>query len=327
MRSRRITRVLTIGISVLCAFAYACVGTEEVSIAEQALMQLNGSNLNGSNLNGMSLRGFFVSGATKNSSALTNLRVEKGELLAELGGVTLSGDDFDGVELVGEARSDTAPATSANVEYRITDVIPEDEEYDPLEAGNTYLYTLERWNGETGTWVAACPTDVDGRAVAIPVAAEWDHTGARTDSSTMFTLACTTGVIAKCYRWGYRPWVTGYGDLATMHWTCTRLARADYCGNGVSYTQDGTLINVWDTLSSPIQDRGSYSGTYFDAAWNTSGATCLSTTRWSEVGSAITAMCPTKLPAPGAGGTACNSQQDAVSQDSSVKMFRELFED
>src|SRR5262249_30101393 len=137
---------------------------------------------------------------------------------------------------------------TALVEYRITAVAPEDASHDPTHTGATFLYTLQQNVDNTDSWQLACATDDDNRNVAIPLAAIWDERGNRSVTSGMFTFGCTTGVIAKCYRWGYRPWVTGYGDLAAMHWTCTRMARGDYCGDGVSHTHERTAINAWDTL-------------------------------------------------------------------------------
>lgn len=321
----RISRVVTVCLSSLCAFAYACVVSEDSSTDEQASTQTNGSNfngmnLNGSNFNGMNLLGFMVEGATKDSVALTNLRVDKGELVAEQGAVTLRGGDLAGAQLQALAQdTSTQPATNATVTYRIASVAAE-VGHDPTNTGSTYLYTLEQWDSTQSQWVLACPTGPDGDHAAIPVAAEWDEAGTRTDDPTMFTLGCTSGVIAKCYRWGYRPWVTGYGDLATMHWTCTRLARADYCGNGTSFTYDGHLIDVWDTLSAPgpIQSPAPDPGA-FDAGWNTSGATCVSDASWATYGAAITASCP------GKSFPVCNSQQAATTLDPSVQMFRAVY--
>lgn len=283
--------------------------------------QLNGSQLNGSQLNGMTLLGFLFDGATQDSVGLTNLRVDKGELIAEQGATTLRGSAFIGTRIQATARN-LANQTSATVTYRITNVQPETG-YDPTNTGSTFLYTIEYWNTTTSAWEAGCPQDPNGQRYAIPVSAEWDETGTRSDSSTMFTLACTSGVIAKCYRWGYRPWVTGYGDLSTMHYACTRLARADFCGNGVSHTTDGTLINVWDSLPTPIQTHDAIQGMEFDSGWDTTGATCLSDARWSVSGAAISSQCPGKLPAPGSGGTACNSASAATSQKPSTLMFKE----
>lgn len=324
------SRVVTVCTAALCTFAYACALSEETSTGEQASenlngSNLNGSNLNGSNLNGMTLLGFLVSEATHTGVALTDLRVENGQLAAERNAITLRGPDLDGAVLQASARDINAnPVTSATVTYRITDVVAEDSAYDPTGTESTFLYEIEQWNGST--WVPGCPLDHNGQRFAIPVAAEWDESGTRSDSSTMFTLACTAGVIAKCYRWGYRPWVTGYGDLAAMHYACTRLARADWCGDGVSHTTTGTWINVWDILPSPgpIQHQETVEGMEFDSGWNGSGATCLSTARWAASGSVIAAACPGKLPAPGQGGTACNSQAAALSHDASTLLFKEM---
>jgi hypothetical protein len=136
-------------------------------------------------------------------------------------------------------------------------------------------------------------------------------------------------VIAKCYRWGYRPWVTGYGDLVAMHWTCTRLARADYCGNGVPHTHDGTEINVWDTLPAPgpIQRRAgllSSFGMVFEAGWNTGGAVCLSRARWLlDDGALLAAVCPDRLVPPGLGRAVCNTVSEVLGYDPNASMFNQ----
>jgi len=145
-------------------------------------------------------------------------------------------------------------------------------------------------------------------------------------------MRCTTGVIAKCYRWGYRPWVTGYGDLVALHWTCTRLARADYCGNGVSHTRDGTWINVWDNLPAPgpIQAHGGGllqlppSGMTFEAGWSTGGAVFLSHARWTTGGNLIAQACPDRLIPPSLlGGTVCDVVSQVLGNGSTARMFNE----
>src|SRR6202007_1990057 len=103
-------------------------------------------------------------------------------------------------------------------------------------------YTLEQNVDGTGNWQPACPVDSDGRRAAIPLADVWDKQGSRNSAAQKFTLGCTTSAVAECYRWGYRPWDSSVANLKITHWTCTRLARADYCGDGVSHTMDGTMI-------------------------------------------------------------------------------------
>jgi hypothetical protein len=325
-------------VATVCVSVWACevVDDLETSTEEQAGSNMQGSNMQGvsmqgSSMQGMSLQGFRIDGATLGGTALSNLRVERGEVIAEQGGVTLRGAGLVGARLQAQARNTAvSPPVTALLEYRIAAVAPEAAAYDPTSTGSTFLYSLEQWVDASNSWQPACPADLDGRRVAIPLAATWDEGGDRLASSTLFTFGCTTGVIAKCYRWGYRPWLTGYGaDMAGMHQTCTRLARADYCGNGVSNTQDGTWVNVWDSLPAPgpIQHHGLLTplGMLFEAGWGPDGAVCLSHARWLTIGNLIANTCPDRLVPPGLGGVACDSVLDVLAIDPTVKLFNESY--
>lgn len=113
-----------------------------------------------------------------------------------------------------------------------------------------WLYRVELV--DTNTTIQFC--NANERAFAL--AGTWDLTGARSTlkKSTQFTFACTNGTIAKCTRWGYRPFgvatKTGANAttvaLADYHQGCIRAAAADYCANGTSFTKDGTLIDIYD---------------------------------------------------------------------------------
>jgi ADYC domain-containing protein/pentapeptide repeat protein len=326
------TRFCIICFAALCA-SYCSYDFVETSTDEQFGSNLQGSNLQGtslqgSNLQGMSMQGFQFSGATLGDVALVNPRVQQGELVAEQDQVTLRGASLVGAHVFAQVRNlNASPPASAVVEYRITSVVPEDPTNDPTHTGATFLYTLEQWLPDTSSWQPACPVDTDGRRVAIPLAAIWDEHGDRIESTSLFTFGCTTGVIAKCYRWGYRPWVAGYGNLATMHWACTRLARADYCGNGKPHTQDGTWINVWDNLPAPgpIQLHGAHPppGMIFEAGWNTGGAVCLGRTRWISDMVEIAATCPARLMPLGQAKKICDTVEEALGNDPSVLLFNE----
>jgi hypothetical protein len=332
------TRHCTFRVVTLCVSLCACE-VVETTTAEQpgTTMQgttMQGTTMQGTTMQGMRMLGFQLEGATLGNAPLDNVRVERGELVAERGGVTLRGTALVGARLVAQVRNiDVSPAATALATYRITGIAAEDPAYDPTRTGSTFLYTLEQWVPDSSSWQPACPADADNRRVAIPLAAIWDEHGDRIESSSLFTFGCTYGVIAKCYRWGYRPWITGYGDLVTMHWACTRLARADYCGNGVSSTRDGTWINLWDDLlpPGPIQQHGGLSalipppGMVFEAGWSTRGAECLSHDRWITIGSVITALCPDRLIPPTLGGIACDNALDVNLLYPSVHLFDESF--
>lgn len=100
----------------------------------------------------------------------------------------------------------------------------------------------------SGQPLGLCPAG----QLATALAGTWDGTGQFTPSSTLFTFACTNGTIAKCTRWGYRPWDTAFKSdgtsaaLAPYHQSCVRAAIADYCADGRSWTRNGTLVDVYD---------------------------------------------------------------------------------
>jgi hypothetical protein len=292
---------------------------------------MQGETMQGEALQGMTMRGIRLAGATLAGDPLTQVRIDGGELVAMDGSATLRGASLVGAQFIAEVTDPTSSRSSTSVvKYRITAVDPEAPQYDPTATGKTSLYTLEQWVEDDGAWQAACPADADGRGVAIPLTGIWNDHGDRVESNSLFTFGCTFGVIAKCYRWGYRPWVTGYGDLTEMHSTCTRLARADYCGTGTPHTRNGTSINVWDRLPAPgpIQRHGTVAplGMVFEAGWNTTGAVCLSRARWLQDDASVLAkLCPDRLVPPGLGETVCDTVSDALGYDTNALMFDESY--
>ena len=307
--------------------------TEQAGMNMQG-MNMQGMNMQGMNMQGMNMQGFRFDGVTLAGDALSNVRVERGEVIAERDGLTLRGAALAGARFFAQVRNlDVEPPVAALVEYRIVAVSSELTSYDPTRTGSTYLYTLEQ-RVDDEAWSPACSADGDGRRVAIPIAATFDERGDRVESGTLFTFACTSGVIAKCYRWGYRPWLTGYGgaNMADMHWTCTRVARADYCGNGQSHTHDGTWINLWDNLPAPgpIQRHGLLPplGMIFEAGWNTGGAVCMSRARWLLGGQTlidIAALCPDRLVPLGLGETVCDTVGQVLGHAPDAKLFNEAY--
>jgi hypothetical protein len=112
-----------------------------------------------------------------------------------------------------------------------------------------YNITFPDWPDEAGQPRNICPS---GHA-AMPFSGTWDDQGNFVSSTSKFTFGCTSGVIAKCTEWGYRPFGTARraGEwtptlLAPYHQACLRAASADYCGVRKSFTKDGTLIDIYD---------------------------------------------------------------------------------
>lgn len=167
-------------------------------------------------------------------------------------------------------------------------------ELDPQDPDREiYLYTVLYQNPTDSQWHNLCQPDRDNLTKALLLSGEWDETGKHIDNQEV-TIACTSGVLAKCVRWGYKPWKTLQGvSLRDYHQACTRMARADYCGNGISHTKDGTIIDLYDRLG--IQQKTEDNDMVFEAAWGTDGAVLIHRPRYSETLVQIQQDCPEKL--------------------------------
>ena len=297
--------------------------------------QLQGQQLQGRQLQGRQLQGTTLVGTAPtdppfnssysgwwNNGWLGTARIVQGQLVAQGRQGTLSGSALAGTWI-------PADDVGTRTWTVVRSVTP-----DPTYAdGSTLLYAIDVYDPATGTFSPLCATDVHNVAAAIPIAATFDGAGKRVESTTQFTFGCTGGVIAKCYRWGYRPWLTDAAgssrEFSTLHWACTRMARADYCGDGRTWTHTGTLINIWDSAPAPgpFQDHGPADPTFFfEAGWTTGGAACLSKQRWATLDPKIAQNCPNRLIAPGAitaAGTVCDTESQALGFDRTTKLFNE----
>lgn len=132
--------------------------------------------------------------------------------------------------------------------------------------------------------VSLCPS------LAAIVPGSWAPSGDHASGGGV-TVACVEGAIAKCALWGYAPWSVGERE----HAACTRMVRADYCGDAASWTRDGTPIDVTDV--EQVQTLAG--GMRFEAGWDEGGAVCVRETRWdvSHVGgAAVLPPCWASLP-------------------------------
>lgn len=171
--------------------------------------------------------------------------------------IALNGASLVGVRVAG------TPKVGAAITAMLDDGTPVDLAIRAEEDG---LFEITR------DGVNVCANDEKG----LFVPGIWDARGARHESDTLSTFACKTGAIAKCVLWGYDPAVVG----AAMHQACTRMVRADYCGDGVSSTRDGTLIDVSDVRG--VQSAANLPGFAFEAGWGEDGATCVHRARFAS---------------------------------------------
>ncbi|HEX8819152.1 MAG TPA: ADYC domain-containing protein [Archangium sp.] len=216
-------------------------------------------------------------------AALKGVRIEDGRLVAP----SLAPEGLAGALLQGTA-SDGQP-----VEVALCGAEPSPDD------ATMFWYRIEVWNAESASWENPCvATNRVSSPRALAVRGVWDETGARQDKPGKFTFACENGAIAKCADWGYKPWAKKDGrSLADLHQACTRMTRADYCGDGRSHTREDNIIDMYDglqllTRTTEASATWNPSQASFEAAWTPDGASCLARTRDGEALETILAQCP-----------------------------------
>ncbi|MCY1056627.1 ADYC domain-containing protein [Nannocystis sp. SCPEA4] len=248
---------------------------DEVSLRDTEAngFRLNGFRLNGFRLNGFRLNGFRLNGDAGSGSYidLEMFQLAQGWTVAQawLEGSELRVTTTNGMNLVG------TQLVGAVLHFGLVEGAPKKRKVKVSGAtqqspgSELWLYNLEI-KDDVGAWQPLC-VDRQGLPVqAIMVGAVWDPaTGSQvTGTSDLVTLACVDAAIGKCAEWGYYPWA-----VPEYHQACTRMVRADYCGDGVSHTIDGVAIHVLDEIGiEEVDPNAVYT---IEAEWGPEGATCL----------------------------------------------------
>jgi hypothetical protein len=174
-------------------------------------------------------------------------------------------------------------------------------EHDPKDpSGEVILYALSEQDAATGEWRSACQPDPDGRRLGFPLAGAFTPHMQHVDMPGRFLITCTGGAEGKCIRFGYKPWqqAPDGSSLAAYYQACVRMVRADYCGDGVGHTRNGTPIDLFDRIG--IQQDEPAPGMTLEAAWNPDGAVCVAHTRLPDVQSMaeLGVLCPARVAQP-----------------------------
>jgi hypothetical protein len=259
----------------LVAWVVSGCGTAEVETqntlslekAESGLMVQNGINPNGRLLNGV-LLSVRYDGARRQgmNTSLSELWLEGTVFHGLQGSEELSGQDFQLVTFVGDVDNGTT------VPVRI-DSITQGTGADQ----DVWSYRVMYQEPTDGRWYSICRAEDGTPLNAIPLEHRWDYRqgvaggGSKIHDATRFTFACEEAALAKCVRNGYKPWSSLNGvSLEEHHQACTRLLRADFCGDGSSYTVNGNWVNLYDSVSVQA-DTASWAA---EAEWTAAGASC-----------------------------------------------------
>ncbi len=264
----------------------------------QDLEGFNGENLNGENLNGENLNGENLNGQGINGENLNGPRAGSFTIWTSLDGVVLDGGPLDsatlgatvfsgmrgttlysGTDFIG-AQFQAMRGNGHAVTLRISGLTPAQA---PATKWGYYIDFLE----DNGNWYPICMNQ-SGPLRAYPLDGTWDFHwgtvggGSHTDDPTRFTFACEkTGSLGKCVDDGYEPWsTTADGEsLAAHHQACVRLLRADFCGDGTSYTKTGKMLNLYDGIGIQ-EDTNAWQ---IEAEWDENGARCFTSRNRASV--------------------------------------------
>jgi hypothetical protein len=234
--------------------------------------EINGREINGREINGTQLGSRLVSvrydSAQREgmSTPLSEVWLEGAVFHGLLGNEELSGMDFQQMRFTGSLEDGTT------LTLRVDGITP-----GTSAAPDVWSYRVSYQHTEDGQWYPIC-TNADGSpAHAIALENVWDYHegvpggGNKIYDAAAFTFACEGAALAKCVSFGYAPWRSVNGvSLEAHHQACTRMARADFCGNGTPYTVDGNWVNLYDALNVQTDTE-----TWVpEAEWTSEGAGC-----------------------------------------------------
>ena len=196
---------------------------------------------------------------------LFEVRLPDGSLLAQ--------DQLPGTVLT------LGDGTGAQRRIRIDAVEP--DAGDP--SGEVILYTLSEVDATTQQWRNACDAAPDGRRLGFPLPGAFTPEGTYQPAHGGLLITCTGGAEGKCIRFGYKPWRTAPDGASLEPWyqACVRLVRADYGGDGVGHTRNGTPIDLFDRIG--IQRDEITPGMTLEAAFGPDGAVCVAHPRLSDL--------------------------------------------
>lgn len=237
--------------------------------------QINGRQINGTQFNGRQINGRQVNGTFENN--VINGEPVSLVYIDAVTGLPYMGPDIVGTEVAGHM------SDGSTRELRFA-------AYDSATVPGTNLYLVNYADsGESvcgdrhgePIWAAILPQKYN-ETTGDEVATEQNQ----------YTFSCRFGALQKCQEIGYMKngsatetysGITRVRSLNDYHAACVRMMRADYCGDGVSHTFNGTPVDVYDQLTNSneaVTATNGADGYYYESEWDVDGAHCLSMTRW-----------------------------------------------
>jgi hypothetical protein len=253
----------------------------EVTLLQPAGIAFGGQTANGEVYGfgrvGTEILGQDSHGVTPDGRVLTHLGLMGSSLVsADLG----TGEVLKGSDLVGITFQTIIPSMDP-IEVRIEAL----EVRPALKSDHAvHRYTIAYNLVHEPGWTYACGVDRSGVPIkAIPLEELWDYRqgvpggGSRLHTPGWVTFACEGFALAECVDLGYLAWNVEDGHPPTMyHQACTRMIRADYCGDGRSFSPDYAMVDVYDARGIQTLSVGTLPNPWYtEAEWTEHGARCV----------------------------------------------------
>jgi hypothetical protein len=320
---------LGLGIAVSMALATGCGKAEDLSLLSgpndelamiiKAKIAGNGIKKNGIKKNGIKKNGIKKNGTSKNGASINN-------------------PSADGLTLIGAMDTGEIITGSGFVGSYLTGLYDNGDEM-PIKVvawSGSKIFGMDAYlvNDVDGDNICGYENDDRSKPIwASPIRGAWDEQdgGERGDDDSIWTFGCQGGALQKCQEWGYPKTATASETLNgvtksrtvdNLHAACSRLVPADYCGDGLAHTYNGTSIDVYDHLS--IQEQTPGLNWPLEAEWRKDGAWCIGHTRWAPATGSnihwdyILSHCPQRIgnrPNPnGTGLVSCSAADDSFAK-------------
>ncbi len=241
---------------------YGGVWLNTSSIGSQAFSEMD---LTGALHDGVKAIGGQVKGPKNSWLAITKTEVVDGKLRVKVGQTTYTGAALVGARWQVLVVNDLGGSLLRDLWITEVDVISAKET----------RYTLQT-HDDDGKVMFVCDADAMGShaaAVIKDVTIDPDTADMAVRKNTVY-VACVSGAVGKAITWGYRPWERSLAEFSTA----VRMVRADYCFDGMSWTETGTKMQVKDRWNV---------NTFLSAApptevvWTKTGIACLTQPRAS----------------------------------------------
>ncbi len=229
-------------------------------------------------LNNIELLGVAVDDGGWQEIELESLRVDHGNITGDANNIHYSADEFEGSRWLFDVDGSTVEVELSEVSWANAQGLT--PQMDPERA--LYKFTYDDPDDGTPQQVPTCAVDPEDGGVWMVMHNDFvidNVTAEVVDRSNTIVFACLSSAMGKPARFNLapgNPTEPGFDDLSDYQ-AAVRMYRADYCGNGGSFTVPGKPITFRDYLG--LNDFTNAPGFRTEAQWTPDGATCVNKIR------------------------------------------------